>query len=523
MLFYWFVRAKIFILSAILPLSIAVLLTAYWTFSLAVDRDNTTTIPATFIAIALAEFLFCLLYYYKRSHLDAFSPYNPDLFVLSKADRMALFYLCANNVANPKEYFSGWFHHAPYEQIKRGDISRFLAWAFYGERVENLNAEDAAEIGEMIDFIADKFKVTFELGDSHLPCIRLNFDPVIPKYRPLGYYILLFVAGRVANAMFYLMGFRKHFSVHHPIRGLISGNDSNGSYVLNHWVRNPDMSPDSKQDTTEPLIFFHGIGVGIVAYIAFFRKLSTMPEGRKRPIVLVEIPMVSSTFFPLYSSMLHRVPTPREFVDDLNAIVNSLGHKKATFVGHSLGSTVLSWCIRMRPEMVSRAVFLDPVCFLLHHPDVAYNFIHRTPTDGPQLFLHFFAATELYIRWFLHRCFIWHENVLFLEDIPDDIKVDVILAEVDCIVPASRVAAYLRERVHGLYALKGFNHAEFLLSGSAERFVRDVLLERSLDGVDKYYDHVIDFHAENSTRENDVVKRVRYSTRDSGYYSSAVN
>ena len=63
------------------------------------------------------------------------------------------------------------------------------------------------------------------------------------------------------------------------------------------------------------------------------------------------------------------------------------GIPSATFVGHSLGSVYLSWVIRLRPNLVASAVFVDPIVFLLHHhkvrrasaPSATYPRLHSPP------------------------------------------------------------------------------------------------------------------------------------------------
>jgi hypothetical protein len=48
-------------------------------------------------------------------------------------------------------------------------------------------------------------------------------------------------------------------------------------------------------------------------------------------------------------------------------------------------------------------VFVDPVCFLLCHSDVAWNFLYRTPSNLAEGFLALLAATELYTAHALYR------------------------------------------------------------------------------------------------------------------------
>eukprot|EP00494_Astrolonche_serrata_P007708 UN07741 len=69
----------------------------------------------------------------------------------------------------------------------------------------------------------------------------------------------------------------------------------------------------------------------------------------------------------------------------------------AHFVGHSFGSIPIAWMVREQKAMVSGRTFIEPVCFLLLKPDIAYNFVYRKPRNWGQLLISWFGARELHI------------------------------------------------------------------------------------------------------------------------------
>ena len=75
---------------------------------------------------------------------------------------------------------------------------------------------------------------------------------------------------------------------------------------------------------------------------------------------------------------------------------------QACFIGHSFGSIVVSWLVNNVPECVGSILLLDPVSVMLQEPDVAHNFLYRSPDQGSmiQAFFKYFVATELHVRFF---------------------------------------------------------------------------------------------------------------------------
>jgi hypothetical protein len=84
--------------------------------------------------------------------------------------------------------------------------------------------------------------------------------------------------------------------------------------------------------------------------------------------------------------------------------------------------------------VVQSAVIIDPINLMLFDPAVASNFVHRRPCNSIQLMMSYFVSQELYIAHTLARMFSWSHAVLFLECIPEDVRVEVLLSGDDAIV-----------------------------------------------------------------------------------------
>lgn len=96
-------------------------------------------------------------------------------------------------------------------------------------------------------------------------------------------------------------------------------------------------------------------------------------------------------------------------------------------------------------------LFVDPIPFLLHLPDVAFNFVYRAPRDANEWLLWYFASRDPDVARTLARHFFWAENVLWKEEL-EGRRVGVVLCGRDQVVNAEAVRWYLTgEREEGAY------------------------------------------------------------------------
>ena len=136
--------------------------------------------------------------------------------------------------------------------------------------------------------------------------------------------------------------------------------------------------------------------------------------------------------------------------------------------------------LRRQRSIVKKAILLDPVGFLLSHPDVAFNVLYRKPSN---LFTTLAANTvfwELYTANALMRYFPWYHNVLWLDELPDQCV--VMLSSDDDIADARTIRCYLEEYQKAnpttelkLVWLDGFFHGSVLLSRSVQMQIMSLL------------------------------------------------
>lgn len=245
--------------------------------------------------------------------------------------------------------------------------------------------------------------------------------------------------------------------------------------------------------TKLPIVFIHGIGIGLLPYIPFLRELAAQDP---------DVGILAIEILPM-SMHITEPPLARDAIcDAITRILNAHGLRRIVLAGHSYGTAISAYLLRRqwgsvdRPlipptptptmrlpqrstpgsanhvsnivdadangdgsdggDLIAATLLMDPIPFLLHHPAVAYNFVYRSPRYANEWQLWYFASRDADVARALSRHFFWFECVLFREDVlgspagaagvKDEgrvMPVAVSLAGRDQIVDAPAVHAYL--------------------------------------------------------------------------------
>jgi len=198
---------------------------------------------------------------------------------------------------------------------------------------------------------------------------------------------------------------------------------------------NPGQQHDDDNDEEKiPIVFVHGIGIGLIAYIPLIDQM--LQSGR--PMLLPEIPYVSG-FRPFQSP--NSVLSPAVVSSTMTDMLATHGYLRGTFVGHSYGSVWLSYMLKYAPNAIGAVIFLDPICFCLHVPRLTKQFVYHRPDPGTASFM---VRTDVIINWTIQRSFPWSWIVLFHEQI--HVPCSIFLSERDMLVPATKVEAYFQSK-----------------------------------------------------------------------------
>mmetsp|Transcript_27254 Transcript_27254/g.34055 ORF Transcript_27254/g.34055 Transcript_27254/m.34055 type:complete len:460 (+) Transcript_27254:117-1496(+) len=289
-----------------------------------------------------------------------------------------------------KRFFSWWHRGAPFEKIRYGNLFEWLAWSMFTIHTEDLTRTQAESVKNTIKLIEQKLEYKFPKGfDREVKAVRFTLEPIATFYRPFIVYFILLLVKKLGDLLLRLKGFRWYTTA-----------------GIGYWYR-PKLKHQRIENLEDPLpmVFYHGLGTGIVLCLRLIFRLSY-----GRPAFLIELNHVAPS---LQFENLGYQELPKK----TQQILQRHGAKKCCVVGHSFGTVCAGWLIKYLPNVVGQAVFLDPVCFLLWLPDIAYNFLYKEPTNFVEWILSRGISLEPTISNSLRRHFWWYQNILHYEDL----------------------------------------------------------------------------------------------------------
>ena len=403
------------------------------------------TIFQAWTAAETAFFVIFVAFY--RSYLQRPALHPPPR---SKEERQALFAKVRAEVHDPEKYFRGWFLGAKVEDIGRDDVKDFLNWSFWDGRADIAhNSADEEEVCEYISKVEKMMRVPFRIGKCNATSLQLTLDPVEMECRTLLWYGLMMLADTITHLLMKRNGFGYFKTpttstwVYPPRPAAVLESARSPATAISYWMR-PHTSK-----TRLPILYIHGIGVGLISHLKFFQELdqalnSNVKEDGQVGILAIEVLQVSSR---LARPILRR----REFLEQLQAILDFHEYDRFILASHSYGSVLATHVLNndTLAARVSASLFIDPVTFLLHNPDVAYNFTRRNPRSSNEWLMWYFASQDPGVAHTLGRHFFWYENVLWRDRVTEMVgkgmKITASLASADLIVDTQTVGMYLTE------------------------------------------------------------------------------
>ncbi|KAF5621973.1 ribose-phosphate pyrophosphokinase [Fusarium sp. NRRL 52700] len=391
---YIFMRTSIFVLHLIAPLSIVV--------SLALSLAPLPfPIPWLLKAWFILEALFYIVIYLPlNSHLQkpANHPAAP-----CRADRQRLFQQCHDNIPDAGQYLRRWFRDAPEHEIKRENVKDFFRWGFLN--MEHCDSTYDDELEEYIEKLEDLLGKRLEPGRGDAKCLRMTLDKVEMLHRSLTWYLL-------------------SPKINLPILHHFSAPASKSNYALQISRRGAHLLAPAtyvKNKATHSLHPWH------------------RPDSADGDVGIIAVEILSVSSRITGSAMLKE-----EMCEEIHRILSSHGWGNCVLVSHSYGSVVAAQLLRNPKTSISigPVMFIDPVSFLLHLPDVAYNFICRRPSETKEHLLSYFGSKDIGIAHTLFRRFFWADNLLWKEDLQDR-PTSVALASRDSIIDTKSIQAYL--------------------------------------------------------------------------------
>ncbi|KAF5866534.1 hypothetical protein ETB97_011419 [Aspergillus alliaceus] len=204
-------------------------------------------------------------------------------------------------------------------------------------------------------------------------------------------------------------------------------------------------------------------------------KGSAEHMGRKHETDDGEIGVIALEIMPVSSRITHPALSKDDMVSEIHSIVEHHRWGRFVLVSHSYGSIIATHIIKspVTATLAGPLVFIDPICFLLHLPEVTYNFLVRKPVHANEHQLYYFASSDIGVADTLAKHFCWSESILWKKDLMIEEQgiwqsqrdTIVVLSGRDLIVDTQAVRKYL---LNSLVSRKMVTNGEKALIGRPE-------------------------------------------------------
>jgi len=298
----------IIVISSVIPLAFIWLIQCLF-FDFSLIPIESPILRTLFTLWSIAEVIFFVYQCYLYSKIQ----YKKPAPHITSKERDELVSYALANIKSVPNTLCKWFMDSPFEDIDRESIVGWLAFAFYSKDYDELNDDEYKEIDSFIENaeVQHQLKVATQKSNKKISCIKHILDPVRVIFRPLVYYFVTdtILNGIIANSVFHLRGYR-FVQIGH----------------LQFWMH---YNRSSDEDTEEePIIFFHGLGAGLLTYQSFLSHIH-QKFARNRRIILISMRCISMRY-----PSLKDIPNMAETTDSMKLIFEHYKMNKAIFIGH---------------------------------------------------------------------------------------------------------------------------------------------------------------------------------------------
>ncbi|KAL3466527.1 hypothetical protein BJX64DRAFT_250229 [Aspergillus heterothallicus] len=392
---------------------------------------------------ALTETSFYFLIFLPRRRLLQKDVVHPNT---DRKSRQELVRRSVETIPDAERFISLWNRGTHPSRIHRENFKDWLCWAYFNKRTWNDNEED--ELNEYVREFEKLLGYKLLEGRGSSKPLRVSLDPVIIYHRPLLYYI--FGVGGADLVAYIFMRYHgyQHYALSRwclsiPMRPqtVFSQHRSTAKH-LSYWYR-PHTSHDSL-----PIVYFHGIGI-LYTYMRFFGELSQTLDADSHTRASGSTGIIVFDILPISFRMTHPALLKDKLCAEILSVLNRHKWDKFVLMATSFGSVISSQMLhdKLLAPRIGPIIFTDPVPFLLHLPDITYNFTQRKPKTASQLQLYYFASRDMGAAHTLCRRFFWNESILWKDKIVGKgRRVSVVLCERDIVIDTNAVGRYLTRK-----------------------------------------------------------------------------
>ena len=294
-------------ISSVIPLAFLWLLQLlFWDSPLLDVQSSLLRAMITVGSVIEVSFFFYQLYLYSKIQAQSRAP------AISNAERHRLVSFALANIKDLQTTLTRWFLGSPFAQIDHQSIVGWLAFAFFSKHTEQLDPDEFQQIESFIEKIEldHQLKATSNKSDKTLFHMRHILDPVRVIFRPFAFYFVTdtLLQGLLGRSLFYLRGYR-----------FVQLGD------LQFWTY---YRPSEDAIEEDPIIFFHGLGSGLLFYQPFIGHLH-QKFSRNRRLIFISMRCICLRY-----PTLDGIPNMSETAESVALIFKHYQMKKAVFIGH---------------------------------------------------------------------------------------------------------------------------------------------------------------------------------------------
>ena len=226
-------------------------------------------------------------------------------------------------------FVEGWFYDEALESLNKADVECWIAGNVFGKAPDALGDRKARQLSWMVDLLEARLAADLEVdafrfpddGPTAKPYMSAPSQEIERRLHPLLLYAFLGAARRAYGLQLNAAGFTKKRAGR-----------------LSYWHRPGRDVKDGFAPT--PVVFAHGIGVGLLPYKDVIAKLGDGAHDDGAATYLLELPAISTTLKG------EELPRPLDLAYDAAAALRANGDASAVWVGHSFGSAAMSYVSR---------------------------------------------------------------------------------------------------------------------------------------------------------------------------------
>lgn len=309
----------ILLISSVIPLSFIWL--TYWFFF----DSSTFLVSSPYLRFILTTWsIIELCFFYYQCYLYATVQQQKDGPSLDSTEREKIYKSVFSNVKDIRCTLSKWFLDRPVETIDQESFLHWLSFAFYSKQLEQLDDQEFEDLNSLLLKIQTDHQLilTEKQTNQRLSHMKHVLDPVRVIFRPLAFYLVTdtLLDKVLARTLFFFKGY-KHVRIHH----------------LDLWTY-CDESNYSNEPMEKPIIFFHGIGAGLLMYQPFISRIHRQ-FSRNRRIIFISMRCICMRY-----PSINDIPNMNETIESIHQIFRFYQFDKAIFIGHRLIVFILSIC-----------------------------------------------------------------------------------------------------------------------------------------------------------------------------------